>query len=639
MKLEFEEEIFTMQMKLSAAHTSHQATRLRGVYSVVHELRLALKIMVRCIYRWLAKVAADRETNNTVVIRKLWHQRAVQNYGAQLLLRLSRNTLSRFFYGTTYRALKTWAVKCRWESSTSIAARGAAVVREQHQQQLEMLSHSHSLEIETMKHSNAEVKRHLEEELEYTRDLLHNLTLELEETIANHEADDEQTNMMYQRAMEKNREALTQLGEEKDRECAKQVAELSRRHAADMAAFKDEQRDQVLVLKEKHADEVNSYKDQLTAAKQEVAVAIENVANERQEKTDAVLAIKQEMSDMKVKQAEQMANLDRAHNTVKSSQQMRDAAFAAEKEASLSDLKLQHHKEATELKKEIQTLSIDLEAAVAEVNDLKSKEEQRQAGHTDLVDTIKEQGIRDKTELNRIMSEAFEEKKGSLEAIWLAKMEGEKHKHELELQRHRHEAEVERVKALEELKQQHQAVLVQVNDECQKKLQKIVDEHTEKTANALTARDQYMKQMDGENNLLLSEMRFEREETAKKHAAIVAELEEQIVQMKKSHTVAVEAISKSHAHHMDKMSSERQTELLAAQDQHAAQMKVLHDEMDQVAKSEANKVREIHRKHRQTIEEMEAKHDAVVRTLNEEQAILRQQFEQFLDDYEGGSGE
>lgn len=368
LKFTFEDEIETLQIKLAASLHSHQASRLRGIYAVIHALRLSMQVSVRCIYHWAAKATAASDTNSSVVLRRMWHQRAEKDFGTQLLLRLSNNRMRKNMQVTVGRAVQTWASKCEVSVLRTSAEFAARAMQGDHQKQRDAQAEASARHMKSLKEEcgvvvalKTEERRMLEDELDYTRDLLQNLTTELEETLSTHEAQDAETNVMYRKAMDKNKDARNQLAEEKDQYCAMKVKELTQQQEKEMADFKDEHRSQMLAVKETHAEEVTALKEKLVAATEEVTAAKHAVADERQEKSVEVTAMKERLSEMKLKQVEKLADLDRAHTTVKASQQIREASYTADKESALSDLRLKHNEELTVLKNEIHNVTSDFE--------------------------------------------------------------------------------------------------------------------------------------------------------------------------------------------------------------------------------------------------------------------------------------
>lgn len=260
---------------------------------------------------------------------------------------------------------------------------------------------------------------------------------------------------------------------------------------------------------------------------------------------------------------------------------------------------------------------------------------------------VKEQREKDKAEDKRSFEMMFQQKTESVEQLWTAKMETQKHVTDSEVNKVKKEMEKTHSKEVEDMKAQHHKEMIRLNDECATRLQKMVDEHTQKTAASLSTRDEYMKQMDGENNLVLSEMRFKREQAVGDHAEEIADLQDQIAQMRASHTIAVEAIAQDHSNKVTQLEAEHDNKvtqlevehelcLKAVQDKQKTCTKALVDATEIVAKRDADKIRALNSQHRQKIEDMEQKFNATLRAANEEQAILRRQFDEFLDDYDGG---
>ena len=91
-----------------------------------------------------------------------------------------------------------------------------------------------------------------------------------------------------------------------------------------------------------------------------------------------------------------------------------------------------------------------------------------------------------------------------------------------------------------------------------------------------------------------------------------------------------------HSNKVAHLETEHELHLKAITDKHIAHVKTLEDANELAAKRDAEKIRTLNSQHRQKVEDMEIKYNASMRAASEEQAILRQQFEEFLDDYEGG---
>ena len=114
---------------------------------------------------------------------------------------------------TTVRALQMWVLNTQSASIKNNVEMAVCTMQEDHRAQRDAQEQASNMKMEGLQKEHAHVmslkeaeRNMLEEELEYTRDLLHKLTLELEETIANHELQDQETNVMYNKAMDKNKE-------------------------------------------------------------------------------------------------------------------------------------------------------------------------------------------------------------------------------------------------------------------------------------------------------------------------------------------------------------------------------------------------------------------------------------------------
>jgi len=488
-------------------------------------------------------------------LKKRMENRWFTHAGKQTCVHLMRIFIGSEGFRMLSKAMQNWAVKWRHQKFSHLGELQKQELVQQRVHQINRLKED--FDGERMAWNDKLVAA--DSDSFYTRDLLRKITAELEETILQHEAEQDETDVMYQKAMSKHSEEIQSLAAMKDRHC---LGEMERR-ALELDQVKHSHRAEMLNLAEIHSEEADQMnrkildlQDELAVTqhnaatmentlkhklRDELAAQLEKLTEEKmtiQEKLSGeVQRLRDEIARLKVSQAEQVATLDRAHSTLGNSLQMKDATMKAELNAAIQKLKTDQLEESLSMKQENVELKAESTKIKSELDLLKKDEVRRTTEFNKMLANMKEQRSRDKDE----DAEALQKERLSMQALFEKQREVDQDMHRLELkkiQQGQEEAlKAAREKLIWELRDVHREEREDLEDrinELEDQLDsKDIRQHEQSTLLVLEQKEK----MDS------AEKRHETE--IKNHVAAQAAMQKQVVELQSQLEAAIDEVQSS----------------------------------------------------------------------------------------------